>query len=102
HIIPPTHDHVFPARRSSDLVRWQVIREIRQFQPDLILTHRTNDYHPDHRAVGESVRDASYLVTVPSLVTDSSRREPTHQPPDGRSEEHTSELQSPYDLVCRL
>src|SRR5437867_7730627 len=22
--------------------------------------------------------------------------------PDGRSEEHTSELQSPYDLVCRL
>src|SRR5437867_8115244 len=23
-------------------------------------------------------------------------------PADGRSEEHTSELQSPYDLVCRL
>src|SRR5437867_4137042 len=23
-------------------------------------------------------------------------------PPVGRSEEHTSELQSPYDLVCRL
>src|SRR5207248_5103554 len=22
--------------------------------------------------------------------------------PNGRSEEHTSELQSPYDLVCRL
>src|SRR5438094_4258696 len=22
--------------------------------------------------------------------------------PEGRSEEHTSELQSPYDLVCRL
>src|SRR5207248_9705166 len=24
------------------------------------------------------------------------------QPPPTRSEEHTSELQSPYDLVCRL
>src|SRR5437867_8631787 len=29
---------------------------------------------------------------------------PRHQVPDAavRSEEHTSELQSPYDLVCRL
>jgi N-acetylglucosamine malate deacetylase 1 len=51
-------------------VRWQVIREIRRFQPDLVLTHRTNDYHPDHRAVGTVVRDACYLVTVPALVPD--------------------------------
>src|SRR5207248_11046898 len=29
-------------------------------------------------------------------------RIPAACPPDGRSEEHTSELQSPYDLVCRL
>src|SRR5437867_10261038 len=27
---------------------------------------------------------------------------PRSQPPLKRSEEHTSELQSPYDLVCRL
>ncbi|HEX5445060.1 MAG TPA: PIG-L deacetylase family protein [Pirellulales bacterium] len=49
-------------------VRWQVIREIRSYRPHLVLTHRTNDYHPDHRAVGDVVRDACYLVTVPSLV----------------------------------
>jgi LmbE family N-acetylglucosaminyl deacetylase len=49
-------------------LRWRVIREIRQFAPDLVLTHRTCDYHPDHRAVGQAVQDASYLVTVPSLV----------------------------------
>src|SRR5581483_9144549 len=49
-------------------LRWQVIREIRTFKPDLVLTHRTNDYHPDHRAVGSVVRDACYLVTVPALV----------------------------------
>jgi LmbE family N-acetylglucosaminyl deacetylase len=49
-------------------LRWQVIREIRTFKPDLVLTHRTNDYHPDHRAVGTVVRDACYLVTVPALV----------------------------------
>jgi len=51
-------------------LRWEVIREIRAFRPDLVLTHRTNDYHPDHRAVGHVVRDASYMVTVPSVVPD--------------------------------
>lgn len=49
-------------------VRERIITEIRQFKPDLILTHRTNDYHPDHRAVGQAVQDASYLVTVPLVV----------------------------------
>ncbi|HEX3871113.1 MAG TPA: PIG-L family deacetylase, partial [Pirellulales bacterium] len=51
-------------------LRWQIIREIRSFAPDLVLTHRTNDYHPDHRAVGQAVQDASYLVTVPAVVPD--------------------------------
>ncbi|HVA45008.1 MAG TPA: PIG-L deacetylase family protein [Pirellulales bacterium] len=49
-------------------LRWQVVREIRSFKPDLVLTHRTNDYHPDHRAVGTVVGDACYLVTVPALA----------------------------------
>jgi LmbE family N-acetylglucosaminyl deacetylase len=51
-------------------VRAQIIRSIRTFKPDLVLTHRTNDYHPDHRAVGQAVQDASYLVTVPPVVPD--------------------------------
>jgi LmbE family N-acetylglucosaminyl deacetylase len=51
-------------------LRWQIISEIRSFAPDLVLTHRTNDYHPDHRAVGQAVQDASYLVTVPTVVAD--------------------------------
>jgi LmbE family N-acetylglucosaminyl deacetylase len=51
-------------------VRWQVIREIRTYRPHLVLTHRPNDYHPDHRAVGNVVRDASYMVTVPAVVPD--------------------------------
>lgn len=51
-------------------MRWEVIRAIRAFQPDLVLTHRTCDYHPDHRAVGQLVQDASFSVTVPALVPD--------------------------------
>ena len=51
-------------------VRYQIIREIRTFRPDLVLTHRTCDYHPDHRAVGQAVQDASYMVTVPLVVPD--------------------------------
>ncbi len=49
-------------------VRHQIIREIREFRPDLVLTHRTCDYHPDHRATGQAVQDASYLVTVPLVL----------------------------------
>ncbi len=51
-------------------LREAIIREIRTYQPDLVLTHRTNDYHPDHRAVGQAVQDASYMVTVPLIAAD--------------------------------
>ena len=49
-------------------VRERIIAEVRAYRPALVLTHRTNDYHPDHRAVGQAVQDASYLVTVPPIV----------------------------------
>ena len=51
-------------------VRHRVIREVRRYAPDLVLTHRLNDYHPDHRAVGQLVQDASYMVTVPLVAPD--------------------------------
>jgi len=59
-------------------LREQIIRELRTFAPDLVLTHRLNDYHPDHRAVGQAVQDASYMVTVPPVCPDTPilRRDP--------------------------
>lgn len=46
-----------------------VIALIREFQPDLITIHRPNDYHPDHRYASQLVQDASYMVTVPNVVS---------------------------------
>lgn len=48
--------------------RRQVIRLIRSVRPDLVLTHRPNDYHPDHRYTSQLVQDAAYMVTVPPVV----------------------------------
>jgi len=45
-----------------------IIRIIREYNPDLIITHRPNDYHPDHRSTSQLVQDASYIVTVPNMV----------------------------------
>jgi LmbE family N-acetylglucosaminyl deacetylase len=47
--------------------RGQVIRLLRTFRPDLVLTHRPNDYHPDHRYTSQLVQDAAYMVTVPAV-----------------------------------
>ena len=49
-------------------VRRQVIRLIRQWNADIVLAPRPNDYHPDHRYTGVLVQDAAYMVVVPSLV----------------------------------
>jgi LmbE family N-acetylglucosaminyl deacetylase len=47
--------------------RNDVIRLFREYEPELVLTHRPNDYHPDHRYTEQIVRDSAYMVTVPNI-----------------------------------
>ncbi len=50
--------------------REKLMRFIRRVRPDVIVTHRSCDYHPDHRACGQLVCDCSYLVGVPLFCPD--------------------------------
>jgi LmbE family N-acetylglucosaminyl deacetylase len=50
--------------------RRTITRLIRDWKADIVMGHRPNDYHPDHRAVGQLIQDASYMVTVPFFCPD--------------------------------
>jgi len=45
--------------------RMTIVRLIRQWGADIVMCHRPNDYHPDHRYAALLVQDAGYMVTVP-------------------------------------
>jgi len=48
-------------------VRLQVIKKIREWNADIVIAPRPNDYHPDHRYTGVLVQDAAYMVAVPNI-----------------------------------
>src|SRR5207249_12152360 len=84
--LPPRHLHPFPTRRSSDLPdpspvppadQRQTLRRARLRQRN----RRNNGRRRCSRAPGTAAGPDT---------------------PKARSEEHTSELQSRFDLVCRL
>ena len=45
-------------------------RLIRQWNADIVITNRPNDYHPDHRYTSILVQDSAYMVTVPFFGLD--------------------------------
>jgi len=47
-----------------------ITRQIREWQADVVIAHRPNDYHPDHRYTGILVQDAAFMVIVPSFCPD--------------------------------
>jgi len=51
-------------------VRKEIIKRIREWNADIVIAPRPNDYHPDHRYTGVLVQDAAYMVVVPNIVPD--------------------------------
>jgi LmbE family N-acetylglucosaminyl deacetylase len=54
-------------------VRLQIIKKIREWNADVVIAPRPNDYHPDHRYTGVLVQDAAYMVAVPNVAPETPR-----------------------------
>jgi LmbE family N-acetylglucosaminyl deacetylase len=50
--------------------RRTITRLIREWRADVVMSHRPNDYHPDHRYTGVLVQDSAYMVAVPFFCPD--------------------------------
>src|SRR5207248_11347626 len=95
---PPPHLHSFPTRRSSDLhtERFKCLVS-HDGVYDLAAEYGSTEelWFPEWEMRGSPWDDPdAYRKWSPSTYAKSFKTP--------RSEEHTSELQSPYDLVCRL
>src|SRR5687767_15360441 len=82
---PPPRSTLFPSRRSSDLLRDSMCTLFGGREAEALLL--------DDISIG-SASDLDYASQI--------ARSMVEQYGDGRSEEHTSELQSLAYLVCRL
>ncbi len=65
YIVLDNHDAELQATIEN---RKKVIQVIREVKANLIVTHRPNDYHADHRNASLLVQDAAYLVRVPNVA----------------------------------
>ncbi|MBM3860795.1 MAG: PIG-L family deacetylase [Verrucomicrobia bacterium] len=50
--------------------RRAILRLIREWNADIVMSHRPWDYHPDHRYTAILVQDAAFMVAVPFFCPD--------------------------------
>src|SRR5207248_10805783 len=91
------HPPSFPTRRSSDLSAGEPPQRCNQIADLAGHAARRGDERVQQPGAEHHGRD----IAVDLVVKQQGGKGAQHQPGE-RSEEHTSELQSPYDLVCRL
>lgn len=60
--------------------RYRLIEIIREFKADIIISHRPNDYHPDHRNTSQLVQDTSTAINNPNVcpLTQPLAKNPTY------------------------
>src|SRR5207249_12296113 len=90
--------HSFPTRRSSDLYQRETA------QQRLQVLDRVDAPDPGDRRDCRLRGEGREILWIDSVVDGLDRGRMRAEPPlpACRSEEHTSELQSRFDLVCRL
>src|SRR5699024_12562492 len=92
----------FPTRRSSDLLKFQVVCGETRYNYDLpgdgtpqVFPLQSGDGRYTFRVMQNTTEDKYVEICAVQA-------EVTLESEFARSEEHTSELQSRFDLVCRL
>jgi LmbE family N-acetylglucosaminyl deacetylase len=63
-------DHHDGELQATLPIRLEIIRKIREWDADVVISHRSNDYHPDHRYTAILVQDAAFMVGVPNIAAD--------------------------------
>src|SRR2546426_11668955 len=94
--LPPVPAAIAAAARPYSEFRAAGFWDWHPTRREMIIGTRFGDAPQLHR-VRSPGGDRTQLTFFPDPVSGAS-----YQPTDGRSEEHTSELQSPCNLVCRL
>ncbi|WP_440772564.1 PIG-L deacetylase family protein [Natronorubrum sp. DTA28] len=56
--------------------RLEIVDTIREYEPELIVTHHDDDMHPDHRETSLLVTDAYYMASLPMVETEHSAHDP--------------------------
>src|SRR5207248_11494773 len=96
------HLHSFPTRRSSDLVFMRTIsrKGLGSVIPDSLREKFNNPivFKPVTGDPAHGFEGTAFIELCDAIWEARKQGKLTKR----RSEEHTSELQSPYDLVCRL
>src|SRR5207244_10861997 len=95
----PSTLHPFPTRRSSDLEDKSPV--VRLYLASAMQRLPVEDRWEVIQALGSQAEDANDH-NLPFMVWYAAEPLPTKDFNRARSEEHTSELQSPDHLVCRL
>src|SRR5207248_9224920 len=93
--------HSFPTRRSSDLEpESRMKQELEQGLNQRLLVE---EELKNARETLEEIENELKILEKERLILEESLEKNRNEIEQlKRSEEHTSELQSPYDLVCRL
>ncbi|WP_432711730.1 bacillithiol biosynthesis deacetylase BshB1 [Pedobacter sp.] len=47
----------------------EVVKMIRKYQPEIVLSNALHDRHPDHGRAGDLVNDACFLAGLPKVIT---------------------------------